>query len=320
MEGEDCVLLTTKRLELNGLELLAGAVSAGRIEYHPELMQACADAITALECKDSVIRERPACEAAITGRAAPGEPCSLSEECEGSLICDTRSSCPGICAERYAEGTRCSTDSECADGLGCDPYSGACQEAVGVGEACEGDGNRPCLPGLFCAKALSDALTLHRPGGTCAYISHGVRNGTPSCDPLQGLLCNMEDLGAATDCVLTSLVGDSATWACDRDGPSECRLSLPDQCDTGEYCPIDDADIESGVFTSTCTPLPSPGEPCARRPLIGTILPQCAPYARCDSSGTCNDLGEVGAFCDDDEQCFTGFCTAHQCARTHACP
>jgi hypothetical protein len=320
MPGEDCVLLTKKRLELNGLELLATAVSAGRIAYHPELMQACQDAITGQECQDTTERDLPACEAAISGSAALGEPCQLSEECQGSLICDTRVACPGTCAARYSEGVRCSVDAECADGLGCDSYSGTCRKAVDVGETCEGEGNLTCLPGLFCAKKVADALALHRPPGTCAPISRGQPGGTPACDSMQGLLCGGKELQGPGPCVLESLEDDSATWTCD-DGPGDtCGLALPEQCPLGQYCPVDYDALDRGVFTATCTPLPSPRQPCAYRPILETLLPSCAPYARCDSAGTCNELGEVGARCDDDEQCYTGYCSRFQCARDHACP
>jgi len=321
MPGENCVELTRKRLELNGLELLAAAVNAGRVEYHPELMQGCLDAITALECKDSVQRDMPACEAALTGSAALGEPCRLNEECEGSLICDTRASCPGTCVERYTDGMRCSVDDECADGLRCDPYSAACHEAVGVGEACEGDTDRPCLPGLFCAKSVEQALTMHRPAGTCAYISHGLPGGSPTCSPLVGLLCGEEDFVGGGRCVLDSLVQNSATWECDRSwNPDTCGLAFPEQCLDGYYCPVDDDAIDSGMLRATCEPLPQPGARCADRPLLPTLLPSCAPYARCESGGTCIELGELGAHCDDDEQCYTGFCDRFECVRAHACP
>ncbi len=319
MAGEDCVLLTKKRLELNGLERLAAAVSAGRIEYHPELMQACHDAITAEECRDTTVRDLPACEAAITGSAALGEPCNLSEECQGSLICDTHVSCPGTCRERYGEGVRCSVDADCADGFGCDFYSGACQKTVDVGEACEGGPDLQCLPGLFCAKEVEEALTMNRPAGTCAYISRGQPGGTPACDLLQGLLCGITEVQGPARCVLESLVEDTATWACDDGLGDTCGLALPEQCPDGQYCPVDYDALDRGVFKATCTPLPLPGEPCAYRPLLGTILPTCAPYARCDNR-TCKELGEVGAFCSDDEQCYTGYCARSQCARIHACP
>ena len=317
MAGEDCVLLTKKRLELNGLELLAAAVSAGRIEYHPELMQACHDAITAQECQDTIQRDLPACEAAITGGAALGEPCKLSEECEGSLICDTHVSCPGTCAERYGEGVRCSVDADCADGFGCDFYSGACKKTVNVGEACEGASNLQCLPGMFCAKDVEEVLTMNRPAGTCADISRGQPART--CDPLRGLLCGANELQDPGRCVLESLAESSAAWACVDGLGDTCGLALPEQCPDGQYCPVDYDALDRGVLTATCTRLPLPGEPCASRPLLPTILPWCAPYARCDNR-ICRELGEVGASCSDDEQCYTGFCARSQCARIHACP
>ena len=320
MPGEDCVMLTKQRLELNGLELLAGAVAAGRVEYHGELMQACSDAIKAPNCSDTIERELPECEAAITGTLALGEPCVLSEECKGSLLCDTRTACPGRCAERYAEGEACSVDDDCADGLMCEPYTGSCAKPVRAGEACEGEDDHPCLPGLYCAKTVTEALTMHRPAGTCMYISHGVRMGTPACDALQGLLCNTEDLNPVGPCVLETLVGDTTTWSCNGPAATGCTLALPDDCGAGQFCPLDAKAIETGVLTSTCKPLPKPGEPCARRPLLSTILPECAPYARCDTSSTCHELGKIGAHCDDNEQCLTGFCADFQCARAHACP
>lgn len=319
MPGEDCVLLTKKRLELNGLEQLAAAVSAGRIEYHPERMQACHDAITAQECQDTANGDLPACEAAITGSAALGDSCTLSEECQGSLICDTHLGCPGTCAERYGEDVRCSVDADCADGFGCDFYSGACQKSVNVGEACEGNAHLQCLPGVFCAKEVEEVLRLNRPGGTCAAIARGQPAG--NCDPLRGLLCGAGELQDPEHCVLESLVEGSATWTCEDGLGDTCGLALPEQCPEGQYCPIDYDALDRGVLTASCTPLPSAGEPCVRRPLLVVLLPECAPYARC-ANMTCIELGEVGAFCSDDEQCYTGYCETGrgQCARMNACP
>jgi hypothetical protein len=119
--------------------------------------------------------------------------------------------------------------------------------------------------------------------------------------------------------MLQSLTEGSATWACGAAQGDTCRLALPEQCPDGQYCPVDYNGLARGVSTATCRALPVPGEPCAYRPLLGTILAQCAPYARCDN-GRCNALGEVGAFCDDDEQCYTGYCASFQCARSHTCP
>lgn len=278
-------------------------------------MQACHDAIATQACQDTIQRDLPACEAAITGSAALGEPCKLSEECQGSLICDTRGLCPGTCRERYGEGVRCSVDADCADGLRCDFYSGACKNTVNVGEVCEGDTNLQCLPGMFCAKEVEDALTINRPPGTCAYITREQ----PACDPLQGRLCGANDLRDPAHCVLESLAEGSAAWACVDGLGDTCGLALPEQCPHGQYCPIDHNELDTGIFTATCTPLPSPGQPCAYRAVLPTILPSCAPYARCHNR-TCEELGELGAFCSDDEQCYTGFCDRSQCARIHACP
>jgi hypothetical protein len=282
-------------------------------------MQACHDAITAQECEETSQRDIPACEAAITGSAALGEPCKLSEECEGSLICDTYPSCPGTCVERYGQGERCSVDAECADGLGCDFYSAVCQPYVNIGEACEGASNLQCVPGQFCAKEVEQVLTLGRPGGTCADISRAQPGAPPACDPLQARVCGGDRLQDRARCVLQSLEEETATWACEEGLGDTCGFALPEQCPDGQYCPIDAAALGGGMFTATCTRLPSPGEECAFRPLLPTILPTCAPYARCRNR-TCQELGEVGALCNDDEQCYTGFCDSFECARIHACP
>ena len=88
----------------------------------------------------------------------------------------------------------------------------------------------------------------------------------------------------------------------------------------GPERPIDDNAIGHQTFAATCQSLPAPGERCNYQPILVSISPSCAPYARCDTGSMCRPLGEVDAFCDDDEQCYTGFCDRSRCARAHACP
>ncbi len=305
---EDCVMLTAARFRQGGLFALTDAVDDGRVEYHPELMPACLDAVETRACSSLTMREIPACEAAVTCTASEGEPCELNDECEGSLICETSAACPGECVERYSAGVACSADDDCADGLVCSSLTAHCVKPVELGQPCEGGVEAQCAGGSFCAG--SDVSKMQT--GTCAPLS-AVKLGPAgaACDPSAGVLCEN-----GLSCVLTGYE-DALVWECrvPSAAGATCGVGLPENCPKGQYCPVD---LAGGTFTGTCVPLPASGEACAARPLPG-IMPVCAPYVRCGTDNKCIGLRDLGESCSSDALCYSGHCQGGACEPAHTC-
>ena len=308
---EDCSRVTAERLRQAGLDALSQAVDEGRVEYHPEKVPACLDAVRTRACDELDVRGLAECEAAVTGNAAEGEPCELNEECAGSLMCETGEKCPGTCVERYTAGIACTADDDCADGLVCSTVTRHCVAPAQTGEPCEGGVEAQCEAGLFCGGADAEKMQ----PGTCAPLS-AVTLGKlgQACDPAGGKLC-----ASGLSCVLAGMNGDALTWECQTKAASggSCGAGLPEDCPDGEYCPLL-FEIFQGTFSSTCVPLPKAGESCATRPL-DAIMPRCEPYARCGADLKCIALRDLGQSCTSDAVCYSGRCANGACEPAHAC-
>jgi hypothetical protein len=308
---EDCKTLTAERLRQGGLDALAAAVDAGRVQYHPELVPACIDAIEARSCADLDQRGIDACEAAVHGTVPQGGTCELNEECEGSLICEIKDACPGTCVERYTAGIPCASDDECADGLVCSQVTSHCVKPAGDGEACGGGVEAQCDAGYLCA---GDDKSKKMPGTCVSVDSVTLGAEGDSCDPTALALCK-----SGLSCVLTGLTGSTLSWQCQAPGGkgAVCGLGLPEDCASGEYCPLTLVDVAAGSFASKCIALPASGERCANRPLGG--MPECVAYARCAGDGNCINLRNLGESCDADAVCYSGHCAGGACEPANAC-
>lgn len=308
---EDCAKVGAERLRQAGLDALSEAVDDGRVEYHPEKVPGCLEAVRTRACDELDVRGLEECEAAVTGTAAEGEPCSLNEECEGSLICETAEQCPGTCVRRYTAGIACTADDECADGLVCSTATLHCVAPGEQGDPCEGGVEAQCEAGLFCAGADSEK----KEPGSCAPLTAITRGKLgQACDPGGGTLCEN-----GLSCVLAGMNGETLTWECQTPAASggTCGVGLPEACPDGEYCPLL-FEIFQGTFTSKCEPLPKAGEACATRPL-DAIMPRCEPYARCGADLECSALRDLGQSCASDAVCYSGRCADGACEPAHAC-
>lgn len=308
---EDCSTLATERVRQDGLSSLEQAIDDGRVVYHPELVPACIEAVTSRVCEDLNERDIEACNLAIEGTAAEGEPCTMTEECDGSLICETKDACPGTCVERYSAGVVCASSDECADGLVCSEATAHCVQPTRDGEACGGGVEAQCEAGFFCAGDDKGKMET----GTCLAFDELVLGAEgDACDPETAKLC-----ADGLSCVITGVANEALTWECQAKGTSgsACHLGLPEACPLGEFCPIRIEDVLLGTFEAECTPLPAIGEDCAVRPLPG-ILPDCVAYARC-GDGKCVGLRELGQSCSGDVLCYSGHCVAGACEPGHTC-
>ena len=146
--GNDCVDLTTQRLENGTFALMQQKITAGTIKYDGNKAQACFDALGSLTCDGLLQRDQPACLAALDGTVALGGDCDINEECAGSALCQsTTGTCPGKCMALLTAGTACSADGDCAAaGLQCSSETSLCVKPALVGENCEMD--RLLQPGL----------------------------------------------------------------------------------------------------------------------------------------------------------------------------
>jgi hypothetical protein len=309
---EDCATLTAARIRQDGFDALESAVDDGSVEYHAELVPACLDAVRNRACDQLNERDIAACNTAIAGTAAEGEPCTLTEQCEGSLICETKDACPGSCVERYSAGVACAVDDECADGLVCSDATAHCVQPTAEGEPCGGGVEAQCEAGLFC---LGDDRAKMQTGACAPLDSIELGGEGDACDPTLGTLCE-----AGLSCVLTGVEDAALVWECEAPAASgaACGIGIPEACPDGQYCPINAASVALGMFEAECILLPGAGEACAKRPLEG-ILPECVAYARCDQDGQCIGLRDLGESCSRDGLCYSGHCVGGACEPGHAC-
>lgn len=106
-------------------------------------------------------------EESYQGGAQLGEPCAVSEDCDGALLCGPNGTCAGACGEvtgsscgkeaclasgRCSEGlgSKCNKDRDCNDGLACSsskhcsvPCKPGAKEACKDNEVCRSDGTCP---------------------------------------------------------------------------------------------------------------------------------------------------------------------------------
>jgi len=99
--------------------LLAAAAEDGRLEYHPENVEPCLDAIADPSCDMFVSSYFEECEQALTATVAEGGDCELDDECQGDLRRLIEGSCPGSCVQRVGPGDPCDEDDDCEEGLRC---------------------------------------------------------------------------------------------------------------------------------------------------------------------------------------------------------
>lgn len=132
-------------------------VKAGKRTFHPEVVNACASALSTFHQKCELSREDLttfgiagiACQQVFAGSTEEGGACEKSADCKPPAGANEFATCPsGKCKIGHvdvAEGGDCDPASTCAAGLYCQSEPGAgienaltgkCQKAKQVGEAC----------------------------------------------------------------------------------------------------------------------------------------------------------------------------------------
>jgi hypothetical protein len=297
--GEDCLKTTRVTIE-EGLASLGEAVDAGRVVYHPSLVQACLDEVADGGC-DSLSRREPAsCRAALEGTVATDGDCTLDAECAGERYCKLGGECPGKCAPYEPAGSACASTDNCQSGLKCDD-NGHCVAPSQAGEACK-QGEPDCSDGLLC---LGDDAAAKTPG-KCYTIAEALSGKLDDPCALDGSLC-----AAGYACEITSVDPISGHCVATREAGASCHAAFPDECPTDQYCLLGANPLEAG----TCTAKPGAGEPCGKALGAASI---CAPYARCDD-GVCRDIAHAGEDCHANDTCYSAHCVDGACVTGNSC-
>ena len=301
LAGEDCQTRTEAAFE-DQLSILQAAVDSGNATYDGTKAQACIDSIANQSCSAGVA-QTPECEAVVIGSVEEGGDCTTSEECSGDAYCAHDFTCPGTCTAEGAAGASCEFDEQCADELICSE-AGSCVKPAGLGEDCQGDSAPDCGFGLFCLGEDEEGNP-----GTCRDVDEAF-------SAQEGASCGFDTTLCASglSCVVDSVDMTGAVFVCAAKVASgaTCKVGIPEQCPTGEYC---DADVNMGQFEGTCMALAGNGEACT---VSAFSEGACGPNLRCDG-GTCRPLQQLGESCTDDEVCYSELCEGGVCVAEDSC-
>jgi hypothetical protein len=142
-------------------------------------LEACASAVTAVDC-NAFLYGKPAPSAClITGQVAVGGACRYDAQCGSGLCHHASGAACGHCATPGSTGAPCTTADDCSGNLLC-AGNGTCQPPAPASGACST--TAPCGQGLAC---LMGTCTM--PGvldATCNPADNGS-----DCDYSQGLYC-----------------------------------------------------------------------------------------------------------------------------------
>jgi len=284
------------------------AIDTGRVTYDGAKVDDCFAAVSALGCGIETARvfNEGSCAEVFVGTVDEGGGCVVDVDCAGNNFCDRSAGCPGTCSAPRTEGGDCEDDDDCVEGLACANDTGKCVARATEGQACGGGVQEDCALGLTCAGDDDETQT----PGLCKKNEDVFAGalGDP-CDLSATELC--ED---GLSCVVTSLDGNGATFACAEAVASgaACSLGIPDPCPTGEYC--DGIDPNTGDVDGTCTALPGVGDPC-----VESFGGQCQPGLVCGDDNHCWGVGRIGASCSGDESCASENCAGGTCAAPATC-
>jgi hypothetical protein len=253
---------------------LAAQIAAGKTTFDANRAEECVNDIANTPCDGTVEESRTtpaACEAAIAGTGAIGDPCFSNDECQSG---------------------GCALDPTCADAC-CAGTCSATQAPADLGEPCA---TRECKPNLTCSNTKM-CVALYADGMPCddfTQCAYGLGCvGTPGiCHPLPhiGEACpddQCAEVGAYCNtsgvCAPLGLTGTSCTTLAD------CSLYYP--CNSGAL---------------QCQPWPATGQPCTALCSDGSFCDSTtnictSPLA---NGSTCRTDDQCSStYCDDTKVC-----------------
>ena len=135
LAGQSCNTFLAKQLADRENHWIGESVQRGRVELHDDMVADCSAALKAQGCAVVASRLPSACEDAVAGSVGLDGECSISADCQGRAYCKKDGDvCPGHCANRAARGEACSASTDCDDGLLC--RAAKCTPAPIEGDPC----------------------------------------------------------------------------------------------------------------------------------------------------------------------------------------
>lgn len=256
----------------------------------------------------NLTRSGPACRAVFEGDVPVGGACERSQECAGDARCVVDVSCPGRCAPRAAPGEPCDGTPDCDESAGyveCRFADGAAQSTCALVSiappAAEGKPCRApfadaqtvavCAEGLWCDIPATDSTGM----GTCrAPLAAGA-----ACDDIDDLCVDGYTCFDRTSCK-PSMIGSKAGDVCDAEAGPFCDPFARLSCVSGKCAVSGDGKVGSACSTSDIHELLDcdPGLRCAG-----------------NGAGTCAPLLKVDEACENNSDCASGSCASGKCAQ-----
>jgi hypothetical protein len=261
------------------------AVGRGKAVFDPRQAQACIDGMRGRGCEPAPPEINQACERAVIGMIAQGQPCDWIFECAAGR-CEPASTgaCPAACAAGGSEGAPCAgTPCDLRAGLRC--IGSVCSRLRAAGDSCKS--STDCAAGLFCS-ALERCAVRGSEQASCDIDEEcGV-----------GLFCDLSREGGL--CRKRFVQGEPCTTG----SPDAIRFA----CGDGLVC-RGFSFAKTGSIPGVCAPAGEPGATC----VANAQLTGCAEGLVC-AGGSCADK-TVNGPCAQDADCRDGvaYCDGTQC-------
>jgi hypothetical protein len=248
----DCQSLLSKRLAEASLSQIQAAITSKTVRYDGAIAQRCVSAVSSGACGLLDNHLPDVCRQALAGTVALGGDCEIDSQCSGSSRCQVDgNTCPGTCAPLASAGVACGKDSDCVLGLICSTATSHCTTPAAAGEPCQGGSAAQCSAGLLCVGNDDGQMR----AGTCTTTAAALLKGVgESCDLQQGPWCT-----SGLSCVVESFELKEQKLVATCHAPAavggECGFGVPNECPTGQYCPLALTDIAAAHLTANCTAL-----------------------------------------------------------------
>ena len=294
-------------------EAVRQAIEEGTIEFHPEEVAACYQALSGKAC--TFIGEHgggefeigDVCPGVLVGTVAADQPCFTSTECD-------------------PPGSECLLSPECS-GSPCCP--GTCVAAAPDGESCDG---RPCRVGSYCVGGLCQTGEADQPCSNIFHCDEGFFcNGETCVAELEsGAACGFFEQCSGPEICLIPPDSKGGTCArvdqvdapcnetcmgmqCDQPNPNELGACTPYLAEEGADCSRLDCSLsfECDRGADQCVPLGAAGAPCSsQQDCLGGAFSGsfCDNEITGEEVGQCTDRMADGETCTDGDQCQSDIC------------
>ena len=239
---------------------LKAAIARGTVVYDASTVRTCLDSLGQIACDSSNAQELPSkCATIWAGGVTIGGTCFSDVECAADTLgtyCASDGSCPGHCQVRAAQGQSCKSTSECQQNLECDTAHGVCVSQLKQGAPCvDGDETTGACGGFTRCKADTTSTQYH-----CSFLFDSMSVGDGQiCDSLNLCADPLVCMGTGE---VTDASSAANVYRCQQPVASggACRYGIVNPCPVGEFCPVQYGDTTTS--TAHCTPQIAANQTC----------------------------------------------------------